>query len=324
MIAAAVAASNIAPPALAPSDLRIMAYNVHGLPWPISTGRPTALRAIGERLAQMRKSGNQPQIVLLQEAFTGAAKSIASEAKYPFVVRGPGRLDRIQSPPDANERQFTRADNKLKGEDDGKLEDSGLLVLSDYPIVDVTRMPYASYACAGYDCLANKGAVLVRIAVPGFSEPLDVIDTHLNSRGSSGVDDARADTAYAWQAEQLRAFVNNNVPATAPAIVAGDFNVGNTAYRRSIILGDGGVLPASQDALRTALDQDQAFPDENAARAIVSRGKDWMFVRSGSLIALSLQGVTVPFGVETNGKSLSDHFGYVAHYSIGRAKVPGT
>lgn len=271
----------------------------------------------------MRKNGNQPQIVLLQEAFTGAAKSIASEAKYPFVVRGPARHDRIQISLDAYERQFTNADNKLKGEDDGKLEDSGLLVLSDYPVIDVKRMPYASYACAGYDCLANKGAVLVRIAVPGLSEPLDVIDTHLNSRGASGVDDSRADTAFAWQAEQLRAFVNDNVPPTAPAIVAGDFNIGNTAYRHSIIVRNGGVLPGSKDALRTALEQAHAFPDQDATRVIVSRGKDWMFVRSGPLVALSLQSVTVPFGLEANGKSLSDHFGYVAHYSIGKAEMRG-
>ena len=192
----------------------------------------------------------------------------------------------------------------------------GLLVLSDYPVLEVKRMPYARAACAGFDCLANKGVVLVRVALPGAAQPLIVVDTHLNSRGSSGVPNARADTAYGWQAEQLRAFVGNNIPAAAPAIVAGDFNIGKTPYRRAMITGGGGVLPGAADALRTALGQGLERADLAAAQAIVTKGKDWMFAREGCSTRLSLSSVAVPFGREPNGRSLSDHFGYVAHYAV--------
>ena len=294
-----------------------MSYNIHGLPWPIARGRPQALRRIGGRLAQMREQGQQPHIVLLQEAFSADAKSIAKAAEYPFVAAGPGRHDRSDMTADGAQKKFAFGNNKLKGESDGKLEDSGLLVLSDYPILDVERVPYARFACAGYDCLANKGLVMVRVRIPGASQPLTVIDTHMNSRGASGVSDRRADAAFGWQAKQLRSFVTDKVKASDPAIVAGDFNIGKTAYRQSMIIGGGGILPGSQDALRASLSANPSSADHLATSAIVNHGKDWMFARSGALTKLRLESVAVPFGHEPDGKALSDHFGYVAYYQIG-------
>ena len=44
---------------------------------------------------------------------------------------------------------------------------SGLQILSDYPILRVRRMAFPAFACAGYDCLANKGALLVTVRLPG-------------------------------------------------------------------------------------------------------------------------------------------------------------
>ena len=313
--AAALGAQPTLPPAPA-TDLSVMSYNVHGLPWPMANGRAKALRAIGKRLAAMRVNGDQPHLVLLQEAFTGAAKSIAVKAGYRYVVNGPGRDDRAAAATDPNLQQFSRDGNMFKGEGDGTFADSGLLILSDYPVMEVKRLPYARSACAGFDCLANKGMVLVRVSVPGVAQPLTVIDTHMNSRGSSGVRLSRADAAYGRQAEQLRAFVGSNVPRTDPAIVAGDFNIGKTAYRHAMITGGGGVLPGSTDALRTALGDGLKLPDQTAAQAIVTHNKDWMFARGGRCTTLTLQSVAVPFARESDGTSLSDHFGYVAHYAV--------
>lgn len=316
-LAASLAAhSQQLPPPLAPTtDISVMSYNVHGLPWPLTVGRPQALRAIGSRLAAMRLEGEQPHLVLLQEAFTGDAKAIAREAGYPYVVEGPTRRDRLASAIGEGARPFRRA-YKLKGEADGTFEDSGLLLLSDYPIVDVERMPYQRLACAGFDCLANKGAVLVRVSIPGAAQPLTVVDTHMNSRGASGVPLSRADAAYGLQAEQLHAFVAEQVAPTAPAIVAGDFNIGKTAYRRAMITGAAGVLAGGVDALRTALSQGLPVSGKVAAQAVVSKGDDWMFARSGCSTTLTLKSVSVPFGPEPDGSSLSDHFGYVAHYTF--------
>lgn len=317
-IAATLMATSALPPAqpAPPEHLSVMSYNVHGLPWPMTRGRAKALRAIRDRLAGMRVTGDQPHLVLLQEAFTGDAKAIALKTGYKYVVNGPSRGDRVAETAGPRTKQFARGGHWLKGEGDGTLADSGLLVLSDYPVLEVKRMPYARHACAGFDCLANKGMVLVRVAVPGAAQPLTVVDTHMNSRGASGVRHRRADTAYAWQAEQLRTFVRNNVPAAAPAIVAGDFNIGRTDYRRAMITGGGGVLPGSADALRTALGNGLRLPDQASAQAVVAMGNDWMFARGGCSTSLTLESVAVPFGREPNGASLSDHLGYVAHYRV--------
>jgi len=303
-------------------EVSIMSYNVHGLPWPLTHGRPGALRKIGARLAAMRAEGDQPHLVLLQEAFTHHAKAIAREAGYPYAVRGPGRGDRRGAHPDAGAVQFVRSNNKLKGEGDGTFEDSGLLVLSDYPIVDVKRMPYSRFACAGYDCLANKGVLLVRIAVPGAMKPLTVVDTHMNSRGASGVPPQRSDAAYARQAEELRDFVSANIPADVPAVVAGDFNIKHDAFRRAMITGGGGVLSGAEDAIRSALSGGANLDNKAEVETIADHGADWLFARGGAGTRLRLERISVPFGKEANGKSLSDHYGYVAHYSLSDVVAP--
>jgi endonuclease/exonuclease/phosphatase family metal-dependent hydrolase len=320
LVIAALLAMAMAPAAPQPpaNDVSIMAYNVHGLPWPFARGRPDALKAIAARLADMRSRGSEPHLVLLQEAFTGDAKAIGREAGYAYCVTGPGRGERAQAAGDLHQQQFARAGRWIKGEGDGTLEDSGLLILSDYPVIDVQRMPYSRFACAGFDCLANKGILLVRVAVPGMGQPLTVVDTHMNSRGASGVSHSRADTAFGWQAAQLRDFVAANVPSSAPAVVAGDFNVGKAAYRRAMIGEENPVLPGAGEALRTAFSANAELPQRSDAAAIVASDKDWMFVRSGAAAKLDLQEVAVPFGHEANGKSLSDHFGYVSYYSVER------
>jgi endonuclease/exonuclease/phosphatase family metal-dependent hydrolase len=311
----AIAIAAAAPNPLA-ADVSIMTYNVHGLPWPFASGRQDALKAIGIRLAEMRAEGIQPHLVLLQEAFTSDAKAIGREAGYRYAVPGPGRKDRSQIPADATQQRYAQDAHRMKGEGDGTIEDSGLVILSDYPVVDVRRMPYSRFACAGFDCLANKGILLVRVAVPGLSEPLTVIDTHMNSRGASGVRRSRADQAFEWQAVQLRGFVDANVSLCAPSVLAGDLNVGTVGYRQSIIGITNPALNGAVDALRSALAGKAVVIDTQDAKAIADKGKDWMFVRSGTETKLNLEEVAVPFGHGESGKSLSDHLGYVSYFAV--------
>jgi endonuclease/exonuclease/phosphatase family metal-dependent hydrolase len=298
------------------AELSVMSYNIHGLPWPFATGRSKALSEIGTRLAQMRAAGTQPHLVLLQEAFTPDAKAIAQEAGYRFVVRGPARGDRLADVETSDERQYSRSDNALKGEGDGTFEDSGLMILSDYPIITVKKTPYPRFACAGYDCLANKGILMVRVAIPGAAQPITIFDTHMNSRRASGVRSIRSDTAFAWQAQFLRKFVRENTPDGAPAILAGDFNIGRRTYRETMIAGAGGVLPGGTDALRLALAENPPSMNKSDAEAIVMRAKDLMFARSGTGTRLAVEGYSVPFGNDAKGKTLSDHFGYVVRYAV--------
>lgn len=283
----ALAAAFALIPAAAPAaNLSVMSFNVHGLPWPIVHHRSRPLGEIGAALAGMRAQGVQPHVVLLQEAFTASARRIQAEAGYPYSALGPGAHH--------------------------DLESSGLMVLSDYPIVDRQTMVYSRGACAGFDCLSNKGVLLVRVQVPGAVTPVTLVDTHMNARGASHVRRTIADSAYGNQSEELRAFLRDELAPDAPAIVAGDLNVGQIPYRQAMITGGGGLLDGGADAVRTALAGGARIDDADAARTIADHNKDWMFARGGTGAALTLTGVRVPFARGT----LSDHAGYIADYEL--------
>ena len=85
--------------------------------------------------------------------------------------------------------------------------DSGLAIFSDYPILDTRRMVFPAGLCAGYDCLAAKGAMTARIAVPGVEQPVEIVTTHLNSAKSSRAPVELRDRIHAGQLAAIDAFV---------------------------------------------------------------------------------------------------------------------
>ena len=298
------------------NSLSVMSYNVEGLPPPARFGRAASLERIGERLAALRQEQRQPNVVLLQEAFAAPARAIAGQAGYRYVASGPSADAVNSTPPPPNAAPFAAAASHWKGEDDGKWADSGLRILSDYPIVKVQRIAFPQWACAGYDCLANKGVVIAWIAVPGTAQPVAFIDTHLNSRAASGVAKERADEAYAYQVALLRQFIGRNVPPGSAAFLGGDFNSGKASVRRAEI--DAGLLARGRNTLLDALADARAIPEEERgdSQAILNRAKDWLFYRGGTHSEVALTGFEVPFG-KRSGDMLSDHMGYEAHYNLG-------
>lgn len=299
------------------SGLSVMTYNVKGLPWPIVSGRPAALAQIGYRLAQLRKNGKQPDVVLLQEAFIPQAKAIGGLAGYRYVAFGPRVADASADPTAALGAGFDGEARWSKGEDDGKWVDSGLAILSDYPIVSTARMAFPQDACAGYDCLAAKGALLARIAVPGLSQPVAIVDTHLNSRVATGVSVDRANTAYAWQVAALRRFVARNVRRTDDAIVGGDFNLGRDPARLAAVNAQGGVLQGASEAVASAVERTARSGALDAdMMAVNHRAKDKEYFRPGVGSRLRLRDVDVPFGISQGGFGLSDHLGFVADFDL--------
>lgn len=308
-----------AAPAPFDGSLSVLTYNVHGLPWPFASGRPAAFTRIAARLAAMRSAGDAPQVVVLQEAFTGAAAAIGREAGYRYVVRGPAAGQRGADPGGAPDAAFLARASWRHGETEGPLLDSGLVILSDYPVIATATAAYPRDACAGYDCLANKGAVLARIAVPGLPSPLDVVTTHLNCRERTGVAVNRADAAYQRELGALRAFVARAHDPRLPLIVAGDFNVGAAARREAMVaaaIADLGARPA----LATLAADSASLPAD--ARFSRRKNKDLQLAVSTPQAALSPIAVATPFGHEADGGMLSDHVGYVVRYRIGARDRP--
>lgn len=291
-------------------DFSVLTYNIKGLPWPIATGRSSALTAISARLREQRAAGSAPHVLLLQEAFTSQARSIAAAAGYRYIMNGPDADDHVGSQPPAPDARWWR------GETSEAFVGSGLQIASDFPIISARLLVFPRSACAGYDCLASKGAVLVRLKVPGAPTPVDVIDTHLNSRHASGASDERSDAAYAAQVDMLARFIRRNHDPRLPLIAGGDFNIGNSSPRLGGIsemhnaLGD-----TAHAALPAARVQQLPLPAD--ARLSMAHAKDWQFFVPGSAGSIAIEGVRVPFGRESDGTMLSDHIGYAAVYRLG-------
>ncbi|WP_157216426.1 endonuclease/exonuclease/phosphatase family protein [Flavisphingomonas formosensis] len=314
----------VSPPHRFDGTLAVLTYNIKGLPWPVARGRTAALARIADRLGAMRETGREPQVVLLQEAFTGEARSIGQRAGYPYVVSGPAAADAGSGTMTGADRRFAADARWWKGETEGKLLGSGLEILSDYPVVAVRRLAFPAFACAGFDCLANKGALLVSLAIPGVSAPVDVLTTHLNSRHASGVDDARSNYAYRRQVAALTAFVRTAHDPARPLIAAGDFNLGWVAPRRAALLTQVREEWSPAAPVRDALGQYRRQGGLLSPDAAFSahRARDWQFYADGATSRLILTGIDVPFGTEPSGGMLSDHVGYVARFRIQQDGLP--
>jgi endonuclease/exonuclease/phosphatase family metal-dependent hydrolase len=329
MIVAAVllaVSSNTGSAALPPSmprpdePLSLLTYNVHGLPWPVVADRSGDLERIGQRLAWMRQRGAQPSVVVVQEAFTSRAARIGRLGGYAYSAVGPASDERDTVAAAPAERLLAASASSLDGETEGKWEGSGLRLFSDFPILSVKRMAFPGGDCAGFDCLANKGVMLVTLDIPGKG-PVQIATTHLNSRAASGVPDARSIIAYRRQVVLLGAFLRRNVDPERPLILAGDFNVGDAPGRRAAITAEveglkTALAGSAGEGLRSCIAARRVDRLGDAAY-IVRRSRDFEFFYSGRTAALSAEQASIPFGREPDGSALSDHFGFVVNYRIG-------
>ena len=220
-------------------DLRVMIYNVEGLPWPARKNRGPKLDAIGRELARLRAEGRGPHVVMTQEAFTRRAARIAEVANYDFAVPGPDRKARRSRVGADVDAEFVGARRFGKGEKLAKQLGSGLNIWSDFPIVRTHAEPFSKTSCAGFDCLSNKGALGAAIAIPGVPQPILFITTHINSQGSSGVSPERRDTAHSYQTAENGIFLEAARMAGEPMIFGGDFNMRGNRTRYTIFAETG-------------------------------------------------------------------------------------
>jgi endonuclease/exonuclease/phosphatase family metal-dependent hydrolase len=312
-------------PAYDDQPLSVMTYNIKGLPWPLASGREAALERIADRLALLRRERRQPHIVLMQEAFVPQAAAIAARAGYPYSVAGPHAALRIPVTPERDDIAYLNGAFWYYGEQVGKSLGSGLLILSDYPITGSARLAFPDFACAGFDCLANKGALLAELRVPGIGA-VSVVDTHLNARRAAGVPVARSQRAFERQAELLADFVRAQVPAGRPLVLGGDMNIGGDPERRRAFFGHFarvglGFVAPPLGGLKRALRQQARIdaPTRSDLAQADRHGKDWLFARGTGNAPLPVASGRVPFGAEPRGEPLSDHYGYQIGYAIRRA-----
>lgn len=210
---------------MASIDIDVMLYNIEGLPFPARLNRQPDLERITAELAAMRMACKAPQIVVLQEAFSQEAAAVGRRAGFAYIAHGPAADDARQAGGAPLPEAFLAGQQLSRGEGGPKLVGGGLQVLSDFPLTGSVSEPFSAAACAGTDCLSAKGAMLVRVRIPGLNVPVDVLNTHMNSRKGAGVPYARTDVAHRAQTEELAGFLRRNRDLRHPLLVAGDFNM---------------------------------------------------------------------------------------------------
>lgn len=289
----------------------MLTYNLEGLGWPARNGRAKDLKEIGERLNAARATGSGADIILFQEMFSGAAKRAVAASGYPAIVPGPRRTTRAfvrgVDPIAGNAKP-------LKGELGIRLLGGGLAIASRFPIVESAAAAYGPRACAGFDCLSNKGVMLARVAVPGVPAPIDIYNTHMNSRRASRVSDRRNGEAHARQAEIASAFIAATENVAVPLIFGGDFNMRHSEIRWETfsehhpltLVHEHCIDPASGCDVRMSWDGDAPWMDT----------QDLQFFANGEQLAVRPIRVEAVFDGGASGPRLSDHDGFMVTYEL--------
>ncbi|ODT87304.1 MAG: metal-dependent hydrolase [Phenylobacterium sp. SCN 70-31] len=285
----------------ASTTLDVLTYNIEGLGWPARRGRASELAEIGARLSALRAAGQGPDVVLFQEVFSKAAVGAVDAAGYPAQTAGPGRRSRRDLPAAGS----TGRRNWIRGELGLRFTTGGLAISSRYPIVEAEGEPFSRRGCAGLDCLSNKGALFARIAVPGAPAPVDVFNTHMNSRKASRAPRGRTAAAHAIQAVELSAFMAVRRNPDHAAVLGGDFNMRGSDARFEIF---DFLLPLTL-VHRYCVEA----PEQCAVKASWDGDEPWMDTQDLQLFEDGRRMTIRPIRVETmfdgrpDSPALSDH-----------------
>jgi len=285
----AVTLDAAAPPAHAadPSrsfELVVLSYNVKSLPFLRDAPR---LRQIGRMLAERRRNGDEPDVVLLQEAFSSDAERIRSRAGYRYQVVGTGKEGGLllENP-------------------------SGLEILSDHPIVAQYGRRFND--CSGADCLVSKSVLGVTLAIPQLPVPIRIFTTHLQAHTPN-------DAVRKNQIDDIDVFLRRIGFGTEPAIFAGDVNFKpkHESYRKflrelSFFTESGRYCLDDRDRCEIVVGNDGRTNLFDVWAG--SHDRQYFYTPQGSPVHVEpvrlIRNFTEPF----EGTSLSDHWGYEVRY----------
>lgn len=266
--------------------LRVMSYNIHALP--IFGGADESLmRDIGKALKARRDKGEGPDIVLIQEGFHANVDYLLETAKFPYKKFGPP----------AN---FPRSN-------------SGLIMLSDYPIVSSEVHPFALENSAGMDWNAEKGILWTQVRLPHAIDFLDVMNTHMQADYTNDIMAPPEETIAARERQELelKNFFWKKVKPNAPVIFGGDFNSTSVMEDYYNII--------AYTFLYNAAEYCALF--ENCTTNVnpynyMKISVDHQFFRPNGTLKVEPIVYKKSFDKPVNGRMLSDHAALEVHYKI--------
>lgn len=261
--------------------LHVLSYNIKGLPAPINPGwDQDRFRDIGKILAERRANGSAPDLVFLQESFGARTLELQREAGYPFHADGP-----------ANTKPMS----------------SGLFILSNFPLTYSESLLYGNFECGTWDCFASKGALAVRVSLPGV--PLELLLATTHAQAERAYDEERA-----RQLRQLAGFLKALTNPEVGLIVGGDFNTTPSQTSYQTFIQTSGYKSVGE----TCLDPQSGCEllGRTNRENLLDRSMDQFFTESGSRVFITPTAVERNFQELVNGRRLSDHFGYEATFDI--------
>lgn len=290
--------------------LKVLSYNINGLPPPLKKNKTPLFERIAEILRERRAAGTQPHVVVLQEAFDKRTSVIADTTGYAYVFKGPGRRDTSK----AGNAHWTQGTRKAYAQRPipQKITGSGLYILSDFPIVDAKYKAFDSDACAGFDCLSNKAIQFARVETPFAGQPIDIVNSHFNSRGSAKAPGKITLKAHQRQTDTLAKFLDQ-FRTGYPIVIAGDFNTKQDKrykyFRDHIPLKDAGEACVSVPG-------SCAIAEGTKQEEVLYRTNDKQFFGGSGAVSLEPVWMARNFDELLNGRTLSDHLGYEVHYRV--------
>lgn len=293
-------------PKLSSDVIKVLNYNVHGLPVAknfenkTKKGDKGRFRYIGKELYRKQITEGL-DVVLLQEAFIKESALIIEHARFPYVVKGP--------------------------KDKMRLLNSGLYVLSRHPILDVKKVTYkstGSKTCASEDCFASKAMMAVLIQPVADKPPVWILNTHMQAGSENDEVRIRQITGVA---QKIRQISENNL-----VVYAGDFNFKPNRHpsydyfqSQFSFFADIGVTCLLMADPNCVLDVgkkndgsiDGRYSDVND---LFKSNHDRQFYSTNAVNNYTLKPIYVGRGFDTKveGGFLSDHWSFEAHYSIHR------
>lgn len=277
--------------------IRILTLNIFCRPCPICS------YALGDRKTERIKmfvkylSRHFFDIVCLQEMF-----SSLSNGRINFFLKETRKLGFLYH---------------LKSEKQSFFKfDSGLLIISRFPIIDFDFSPFLSFS--GYESFVEKGVLYARILHEN-NHVLHVFTTHFQSKNNPQV--------KRKQIKQLGNFILKNVKEGSNIIVTGDFNIEAVTEKEdyedlmeSIGLGkykvDDVVFSVNKKHENTTLGHGQIFPN-NKSFGIVKKRLDYIFcVEMDKRIKINDSGILKLSDENNDQLVISDHHGVFAEIEL--------
>ncbi len=292
--------------------LKVLSYNINGLPFPLKARKKPLFIYIREELKKREIIGRAPDIILIQEAFTKKAyKHLISQLDYPYVLKG-----NISKTPSKERLEKCKEEGiRPKKCYSNKLLNSGLYVLSKYPILNWDRVNFGS-SCSGFDCFSNKAGIYLEVDGGKFGN-IDIFTTHMNASGKAIGGKRKMIAAKIEQIEKVEAFYQKNRKPKNPMVFAGDVNLHPNKelydeFQSAIESINAGeyCLSVNNCEIHPRTETEEIFEWTN----------DQHFIQNGKSKSISPvyleRGFRDPVQDDKKGRLPSDHYSYEVHYKI--------